>query len=193
MFDFLKQNWLVIAAIIVLILLFNRNNKADNDLTKEQYLKVKAELAHELSQHKVNKPIIPNIVPDDKTPELANCPICKGTKWQVHADGHKTPCPYHGSSQKIITLTTFSDKLDVIDQNTASCQCGENCPCKSKATVSPASKPIKDTRRPVINTLKTVLPPYSNYNAGMDCSSGTCYSTQSFLPNRPIRRLFRWR
>lgn len=88
---------------------------------------VKAQLAHNLTYLSKNKPII-DVIPNqpDTIPDLANCPICKGTKFQTHADGHKTPCPYHGTSLEelfeeienlSLRLTERDSKLELLQHD----------------------------------------------------------------------------
>ena len=95
-----KTNGLLIAAVIGAFFLYNSDKKANSGLDEATYLKAKAELSHSLAQETALQPI-PTPEPDiNVIPELAKCPLCKGTKKITHADGHQTPCPYHGNANE---------------------------------------------------------------------------------------------
>lgn len=96
-----KGNGLLIVAVIVGFFLLKDTKEANSDISQAEYLRIKADLAHNLASEITSKPVNPDLEPDNNViPELANCPLCKGTKQITHADGHKTPCPYHGNANE---------------------------------------------------------------------------------------------
>lgn len=116
---------LIIGAIIVGFFLLKKEPVSSDD----NYNQIKAELAHNLALTETDSPnITPD--PDNKIPDLATCPICNGTRIQVHGDGHKTPCPYHGATtedlmvilgkmeeQNALFKDKLNDRLDQIDKD----------------------------------------------------------------------------
>jgi hypothetical protein len=96
----LKSNWWIIAVVIVGFFLLKDKKESEGQVTKQELLDIKADLAHNLALHTTLKPVNPDPQPDNVIPELADCPLCKGSKYITHADGHKTPCPYHGNANQ---------------------------------------------------------------------------------------------
>lgn len=116
---------LPVIVIIIGFLFFNQTREPTKSIVDP--VVVKAQLAHNLTYLSKNKPII-DVIPDqpDTIPDLANCPICKGTRVQTHADGHKTPCPYHGTSMEelfdeienlSLRLTERDSKLELLQHD----------------------------------------------------------------------------
>lgn len=79
-------------------------NRTSGGLTQEELLNNKAKLSAELATVKPEGTVLPNITPDNNVPPLNECNLCDGTGYITHADGHKTPCPYHGSQMQIQEL-----------------------------------------------------------------------------------------
>lgn len=248
-----KNNWWIIVIVIIGFFLLKDKKESEGQVTKQELLDIKADLAHNLALHTTLKPINPDIKPDDNVvPELANCPLCKGSRFITHADGHRTPCPYHGNANEeleeaimnlsanlaekdkqlailIADIKATKGKLDLIDQHhkqetvtkllpnacpcgcnhlIKDCNCVASCPGKkmevyTKVTTT-ASKPVSNSpaRKPVLNTLKTIAPPYpvlqenrqirQYQNYSIECSGGSC----TYVPRsgfRPLRRIRGWR
>jgi hypothetical protein len=171
--------------------------------TSENYPLVKAELAHNLALMDVNSP---EITPDspDKIPDLANCPICKGSRVQVHADGHKTPCPYHGTtaeelSENLMNLSkmiaemreedefykhSLEKRLDVIDR--VHIQRNETKPIVKPAVQQPNKSVI--TRTVANNCPCGCQHQVANCNCRSTCPGKQLPAYTQVVVNKPLMR-----
>lgn len=98
--------------------LFIWANKGTSELNKEELLDNKAKVSAALATVKPDN--TPSVSPDtapNTVPDLQDCNLCDGTGYVTHADGHKTPCPYHGSQVQLQELQdkymTLSEKMAV--------------------------------------------------------------------------------
>jgi hypothetical protein len=194
---FKNNSWLIIAAIIVGVTLNKVNTDAKIQLNEDQYLKIKAELAHTLVEQTTFKPVDPipqPVIPNNEVPELADCPLCKGSKIITHADGHKTPCPYHGE-QLQNAIMELSAKIAEKEQELITVMAGVRA---NRAKLDLIDKNHKVERQPIINTIKAVTPPYPIIQNGVigsiECTDGSCqFVPRTRLNNRPFRRIRGWR
>ena len=102
--------WVAIAVAALMVW----SGKGNSDLTQEELLNNKAKISAELATVKTDTV---NVISPDTIPDLQNCDLCDGTGYITHADGHKTPCPYHGSQVQLEELQdkfmTLSEKMAV--------------------------------------------------------------------------------
>ena len=170
------KNILIIGAVLFGLFFISQKGKQEGaDLNR-----IKADLAHNLvytSQNDVDP--IPN--PDDKIPDLKDCPICHGTRIQVHGDGHKTPCPYHGNQEveipkielPLVTIPPPSRPKVIAKATHCPCGCNHNVSnCNCRATCPGKKLPAYTyvtVKKPVITTKS-----YSSSGGRWVCNGRSC-------------------
>jgi len=159
---------------------------------------IKAQLAHALAlTDSQTKPIDKD---DDKIPSLADCPLCKGTKIQIHADGHKTPCPYHGTTTEEL-LQKHMDLSELIAEMQEEDKAFKIQMANKLDEIDIAHKqPNPPIIKPIPNHPYTVAPQVVSNNCPCGCKHtvancncrSTCPGKQlpayTYVANKPVMR-----